>query len=752
MKNIFINVFNLQLCMSIVIVFFILTRQFFKKTYQAKMRYWVWLLIAVRLCMPFDLKAVIPKETAVVLPVQDEVIYHYSNKEIPKKSSSSETIIIKNDSNKKIEDEIENDVTPHIIGGESSRKSVENDIRKITFNISTLDVIAWIWASIAIMLFVYSMSQYLVARKSIVWQLHKDKNLDEALKNTKQKIGISDKVKIAKGNYKGSPMLIGIINPIIVLPDASYTDIQLEMILRHELCHLKRKDVWFKFLLNTISCIYWFNPLMYYMQKYIGEDIELSCDQDTVKGSDKQFKVEYAQTIMRVIAMNNNKLMFSTSFSQTAESIKERFTTVFSWKNLKKGKSVICAFAVLIMFSTSLVACSVEEEKNVNSPKVSTSQSRIIYGRSNGCWNDNLENCENELYFPLSETKLIDENTAESYIYTAKVDENGNYSIFCNKEGCQHNSKDCNAYIDTQNFISLPEYFTVNGKPYVFMTSENNMTDIYSVSEEGISKLYTFGSENSSFESAVTDGVSKIYITEVPYDKLLESSLYELNLETGEKRDICKFEAGTKELQAKSIINGNELVVITENSNGETVGTVNIETGAYVPQKFFSKDDIVRTSFAQTKLDYKVVNDKICVLNRESNQITLETIGQENLEVVVNDVMTQFDVEGAEVYQKNIYGTYGNMVVFEFLASSEEHMYGSYGFAINTDTKEIIKLSLKGNYEESDDLYVSAGRKFGDKMLVLPEYVDDRSEIAWITVDDYFSNKPNFHHVCYLEP
>ena len=64
-----------------------------------------------------------------------------------------------------------------------------------------------------------------------------------------------------------TPMAVGLIRTKICLPHEEYSEQELEMILKHELIHWERKDLWYKFLLLLVRGIHWFNPFVWLMVK-----------------------------------------------------------------------------------------------------------------------------------------------------------------------------------------------------------------------------------------------------------------------------------------------------------------------------------------------------------------------------------------------------------------------------------------------------------------------------------------------------
>lgn len=71
---------------------------------------------------------------------------------------------------------------------------------------------------------------------------------------------------------------VGFLKPRLVLPDSEYSEEQLGFILRHELIHYRRKDVWFKLLFALAVSVHWFNPVIWIMRRRADIDMELSVD------------------------------------------------------------------------------------------------------------------------------------------------------------------------------------------------------------------------------------------------------------------------------------------------------------------------------------------------------------------------------------------------------------------------------------------------------------------------------------------
>ena len=716
MKELFNNIISVQFGASIAIAFLLLSRRTMKRHYVAKLRYWLWLIIALRLCLPVDINIQLNRTAPVNIPVRD---YYISAQQPQIDGQMTEFEIITAD--------------------QLNSRPMENteytqEIPPVISTVSITDILYRIWLAVAVLLGVVSVISYILAKRDIMSTAFYDDNLTACMENMKKQMKISKQVKITVCNYTGSPMLVGIFSPVIVLPNNEYTATQLEMIIRHELTHLKRNDILYKFILHLVSCVYWFNPLTACMARLAGKDIEISCDEDIVKTGDKQFKAEYAQTIIRVISMQNNKLILATNFSQNAKTVKERFTNIFTNRKLKAGKSVIAVFMAVVVIATSLVGCS---------------NRTSVFNASPVLDNVSFEKCNNLFVYSTGVGEDVCESSSSRFYYKAKgvsaygfllkyIEENGETGIMCNAN-CSHDTPDCNAV------ISPGKLFTVNDKVYYLTEPElykstdrtQYTQELLEITESGRVVLCEFKGYNF-IESNIISVDNCIYFSGKKFNtNESHDEIIKVDLESG-KYTTTKLKNDAHIRNISAVSDNGECIIGTTDffyNNEETeIIAVSVETGDVQLLRtidFTAISDVEKDTVGRCWL----TNDSVFVLDLKNNVLTQQKYGQVKETILIDDIYAAFN---AERYV-NFIGVYDNKIVFEYFIDSRntEYKYVYYDLI----TEEIKELTIMKTSDVGYQLANIMGI-IGNNYVICINDVGPSCILSLISKDNYFNNNP----------
>ncbi len=120
-----------------------------------------------------------------------------------------------------------------------------------------------------------------------------------------------------------APVASGVLRPCIVLPDAFeqlYAADAQQVVLAHELQHLRRRDPVANVIANVIVGMFWFHPLAYWAYSRFRLDQELSCDEAVVASAPEQKRV-YGEALLVAAASTSGAIGWSSSKRQVARRI-----------------------------------------------------------------------------------------------------------------------------------------------------------------------------------------------------------------------------------------------------------------------------------------------------------------------------------------------------------------------------------------------------------------------------------------------
>lgn len=194
--------------------------------------------------------------------------------------------------------------------------------------------------------------------------------LDKHLREMKLKSSI--KIKFCTLNI--SPVLIGILKPTVILPIYDIPHDELDRILRHELIHYKKKDLWVKRAMLITTILHWYNPFVYLLQKQINKWCELSCDEDVVLNLPHVERKKYGETILNTIYRSKqyaNSHIHSTFFISGKIDLKKRLTKILEAKYVSKPIFILSTVMLIIVggiavFSADLAHGNIDVLSNEN--------------------------------------------------------------------------------------------------------------------------------------------------------------------------------------------------------------------------------------------------------------------------------------------------------------------------------------------------------------------------------------------------
>jgi len=342
LETLFHKVLQVSMSTSIVIGVLLLLLPLINRSYSAKWRYLVWLIIAVRLLIPFSPS--IAGEAPVTIPSVSQNVQIPIP--LPANTNLSEQTNI-----------IPTQPTPVVTPNSSA-------VRTITL----ADLLPVIWLIGAILFMTYYFAGYIVFRKSAMRfsEIVEDEQTLATFSQMKQEMGIRGNIELIRSKKVQSPMITGFVKPIFLLPYVEYSEADLELIMKHELIHYKHKDIWNKLVMVVANAVHWFNPLVYVMRYRSNADIEMACDSELVEGTGTEFRKQYSETILSAIHKGKESgTVLSTYFYGGMKAMRERLGNIFDMRGKRKGIIALCVVIIAVLVVGSIVTYGSNQPKPI---------------------------------------------------------------------------------------------------------------------------------------------------------------------------------------------------------------------------------------------------------------------------------------------------------------------------------------------------------------------------------------------------
>lgn len=183
-------------------------------------------------------------------------------------------------------------------------------------------------------------------------------------------------IPIMKSSYVPTPFLIGIISPIIIIPNLDFNEKELNLILSHELVHYRRKDILIKWLVLVANGIHWFNPLMYKINRELDIYCETSCDEIVIKEMSKAERIIYGATIISLVEHGMMTYVdMAKGLCHTKKIIKKRVDLIMS-NSFKQSRSIFFILGFAMLCTGVSTAYAFEQSDLINLIKQEDEKSR----------------------------------------------------------------------------------------------------------------------------------------------------------------------------------------------------------------------------------------------------------------------------------------------------------------------------------------------------------------------------------------
>lgn len=356
-----ISILNTLLSITVYTIILFLGILIFKKVFHkyisAKLNYLVWMLLVLRLLVPFTISSgfsffVIPAQPLPVPLEQsadsaDIVNYKAFNEDFMQKTDD------KQQSN-------EMDTTQ----GDNAAAPLQNytskpDTPRTDINWADIAVFVWlsgIAVSLACMTYLRIRFNRLVKRGRVETPGY----VLDMLEECKEDLHISANITLSVQNSIISPGLTLSLHPKLLLPSGMLRQMDISRIefgIRHELTHFKRRDHLVRFLIIILRCVYWFNPVVWLAFGRINADMEAACDAQVTADYSREQRKQYVETIIFLSCDKKIQYALGMGVSNGRRNIERRVEGIFMKKKTKLSVRItavlLAGLMLLICFTTA---------------------------------------------------------------------------------------------------------------------------------------------------------------------------------------------------------------------------------------------------------------------------------------------------------------------------------------------------------------------------------------------------------------
>lgn len=351
METFLLNLLKTSLLGSLAILAMLVLKPLWRERYRAKTRCWLWLALAVFLLLPVDF-------SVKNAPVQAEPPKDYTLFVGTDKTTIQSTDNLFGDMAEK------SGQSPAQVRDTIIQRPVTNPEQKTTRYIPVTTILFYGYLAGAAAFLLYQGVSYALFRRTVRRWKRDVSRADYAamLSDTARDLGVSAPEMIVCEAIS-TPAVTGLLRPRLLLPHEHYDVQELRYILRHELCHLKRRDMLFKLVLLAANAMHWFNPVVYLMLRQADEDIELACDSAATDGLELPERAAYSRTLLAAVQSSVRALPATTCFGGTVERLKRRITNVLGAQK-KRGLGIVALVLALTLTAGCAVSWGERGKKN----------------------------------------------------------------------------------------------------------------------------------------------------------------------------------------------------------------------------------------------------------------------------------------------------------------------------------------------------------------------------------------------------
>ncbi len=228
--------------------------------------------------------------------------------------------------------------------------------------------LALVWLSVVCLLMAGRLAAYLRTARRIA--TYTERQMTDRhrtfLVNLQKQYGVKRHVTLYQGKDGDPAMTFGVCRPVIIC-GREIGSREAELMVRHELVHIRRLDALWKILMQFATFLHWCNPMVWVLYFELDRVCELSCDETAMEDRPEEEINAYLRLLIEEMQTKEEakrpSLQWKAGFGDNKRKIRERMDNLIMQK--RGNRFLVGTLAAALIFANSLTVFAYEDTFNV---------------------------------------------------------------------------------------------------------------------------------------------------------------------------------------------------------------------------------------------------------------------------------------------------------------------------------------------------------------------------------------------------
>ena len=344
-----------QSCILILIL--LLTDFFLRKKVRAIFRYWIWMLVLVKLILPTSLSSPL----SIGYLFGDKLISLPATPTPPEQPKPPATITMPIIDLTDIPQDLHTQPAPTVTSRPEPIPAQPIAPPPVPpAALSWQGIVFLLWLAVVIAMTLLLLQRAIFVQGLVAQAGEADSSIKKTFDSCCEGMGIRKRIGLKVSTNATSPAVCGLFRPVILLPHNLSPGLsagQLQSVLLHELAHIKRGGLWINLAQTVLQIVYFYNPLLWIANTIIRRIREQAVDETVLVAMGQNAK-QYPQTLVDVAKLAFKRPVLSLRLIGVVESksaLAGRIKRILSRPIPKKAKLGILSLLAVIIIAAILL-------------------------------------------------------------------------------------------------------------------------------------------------------------------------------------------------------------------------------------------------------------------------------------------------------------------------------------------------------------------------------------------------------------